>query len=219
MPKLRVHNFSISLDGYSAGPHQRLDVPMGDHVEGRLHTWMFDTAYGAAMFGGTGGTTGIDDQFAIAGDENIGATIMGRHMFAPADGPWPDPSWRGWWGDTPPYGHDVFVLTHRPVPDLVMAGGTVFHFTSEAPETVLEQAFEAAEGRDVRIGGGASTVNQYLARGLVDELHVVVTPVLIGSGARLFGDLADLPDGYAVTALTPSDTSGVVHATIARRGA
>ncbi|MHA3701244.1 dihydrofolate reductase family protein [Jatrophihabitans sp. YIM 134969] len=216
MARLRVHNFTISLDGFGAGSGQRLDAPMGDHVEG-LHAWMFATAFGRAMFGGSGGTTGVDNEFAVAGDDGIGATIMGRHMFAPAAGPWPDPSWRGWWGETPPYGHDVFVMTHQPRPDLVMDGGTVFHFVTGSPEDVLAQAVEAADGGDVRLGGGASTVDQFLRAGLVDDLHLVISPILVGSGARLFTDLAGLPDGYRVSALTPSDTSGVVHATITRR--
>ena len=153
MPKLRVHNFAISVDGYGAGPSQSLDNPLG--VGGpRLHEWVFATRYGRRMVGQEGGEEGIDERFMVAGDTGIGATIMGRNMFGPVRGPWPDEEWKGWWGDDPPYHHPVFVLTRHSRPSLVMQGGTTFNFVTDGIEAALSRAFEAAGGADVRLGGG-----------------------------------------------------------------
>jgi dihydrofolate reductase len=193
MAKLRVHNLATSLDGYAAGPAQDLEHPLGVGGE-RLHEWVFQTRTGAAMMGETGGETGIDDDFMARGDAGIGATIMGRNMFGPQRGPWPDESWTGWWGPNPPYHHPVFVLTHHVRPAIEMDGGTVFHFVDDDIETVLGRAFEAAGGQDVRLGGGPATIRAYLRAGLVDELHVPVVPVLLGGGERLLDGI----DGYQV---------------------
>src|SRR5215211_7321254 len=182
---VRVCNFAVSLDGYGAGPDQSVDDPLG--VGGpRLHEWMFETRRGREMIGESGGTEGVDNDFIVAGFTNIGATVMGRNMFGPVRGPWPDDEWRGWWGPEPPYHHPVFVLTHHARDPVEMAGGTTFTFVTEGIEAALEQAFAAAGGGDVRLGGGAATVREYVAAGLVDELHVAVVPILLGSGERLF---------------------------------
>ncbi|MEV2253331.1 dihydrofolate reductase family protein [Streptomyces sp. NPDC050147] len=209
MPKVRVHNITVSLDGFAAGPHQRLDEPFGDNIEG-LHDWMV-----AAMRDRADGKTGIDVDCLERGEENIGATIMGRNMFGPQRGPWQDESWKGWWGENPPYHHDVFVHTHHLRPSLTMEGGTTFHFTDEPIETVLARAFEAAAGRDVRIGGGSATVQQYLRARLIDELHLVVVPLLVGRGERLLDNVADGIDGYRVTGLVSS--TAATHAYLTRR--
>ena len=172
MPKLRVHNFAISVDGYGAGPSQSLDNPLG--VGGpRLHEWVFATRYGRRMIGEEGGEEGIDERFMVAGDTGIGATIMGRNMFGPVRGPWPDEEWKGWWGDDPPYHHPVFVLTHHPRPPLVMQGGTTFNFVTDGIESALEQARAAAGDRHVSLGGGAEAAQQYMAAGLLDRKSVV----------------------------------------------
>ncbi|MEO6712378.1 MAG: dihydrofolate reductase family protein [Mycobacteriales bacterium] len=194
MPKLRVHNLAMSLDGYVAGPGQGLDTPLGVGGEA-LHTWVFETRTGKAMMGSDGGETGVDDDFLAAGEVGIGATIMGRNMFGPVRGPWPNDEWKGWWGDEPPYHHPVFVLTQHPRAPLEMTGGTTFHFVQDSIGAVLERAFEAAGGNDVRLGGGASTVQQYLRAGLIDEMHVAVVPVLLGAGERLF-ERSGVPAGY-----------------------
>ncbi|GAA4860003.1 dihydrofolate reductase family protein [Actinomycetospora straminea] len=207
MARLRVHALTITLDGFGTGVGQRLDAPFGDGVEG-LHDWMMPS------FRGEG--TGVDDAAFRAGDENIGATIMGRNMFGPVRGEWPDESWRGWWGEDPPYHHDVFVLTHHARPSLPMDGGTTFHFLEATPTEVLDRATEAAGGKDVRLGGGVATVRAFLAEGLVDELNLVVAPILAGAGERLFDGLHDLPAGYRVDGLTPGE-SGAVHARVVRR--
>ncbi|MEW1928177.1 MULTISPECIES: dihydrofolate reductase family protein [unclassified Streptomyces] len=209
MPKVRVHNITVSLDGFAAGAHQRLDEPFGDGIEG-LHDWMI-----AAMRDRADGKTGIDVDRIERSEENIGATIMGRNMFGPQRGPWQDESWKGWWGENPPYHHDVFVHTHHVRPSLAMEGGTTFHFTDEPVETVLARAFEAAGGRDVRIGGGPATVQQYLRARLIDELHLVVVPLLVGRGERLLDDVADGLDGYQVTELVSS--AAATHAHLTRR--
>jgi dihydrofolate reductase len=209
MPKLRAHNLTVSLDGFAAGTDQRLDAPFGDGIDG-LHAWMF-----AAMRDHADGRTGIDVDRVERSEENIGATIMGRHMFGPQRGPWQDESWTGWWGANPPYHHDVFVHTHHLRPSLTMEGGTTFHFTDEPVERVLERAFEAAGGRDVRIGGGPATVQQYLRAGLVDELHLAVVPLLVGRGERLLDNLADGIQGYQVAELVSSPAA--THAVLTRR--
>jgi dihydrofolate reductase len=191
VPKLRAHNIAISLDGYLAGPDQSIDHPLG--VGGPLlHEWVFATRTGAAMLGGDGGETGVDDDFLAKGTDGIGATIIGRNMFGPVRGPWPDESWNGWWGEDPPYHHQVFVLTHHARPDLTMDGGTTFHFVTDGIESAHQQAFQAAAGADVRVGGGAATIQAYLRAGLLDELHLAIVPVLLGSGERLFDNLGDV---------------------------
>jgi dihydrofolate reductase len=185
----------MSLDGYAAGPSQDRDNPLG--VGGhQLHEWMFATRGWHAMTGGDGGETGVDDDFVRAGDAGVGATIMGRNMFGPIRDGWGDEQWTGWWGDEPPYRHPVFVLTHHPRSSVEMAGGTTFHFVTDGIEAALARAFDAAGGADVRLGGGVATIQQYLRAGLVDEMHVVVSPVLLGAGERLFDNLAGGPAGY-----------------------
>ena len=197
MPKLRVHNFGITLDGYSSGVDQTRERPFGDIEPRLLHGWMFATRFGREMMGEGGGSEGADNHFALAGDVNVGATIMGRNMFGQILGEWEE-GWTGWWGPNPPYHHPVFVLTHEPHPSIPMEGGTTFHFVRDGIEAALAQAFDAAGGQDVRIGGGASTVQQYLRARLVDELHLVIAPLLAGGGERLFDHLDGGPVGYEV---------------------
>ena len=212
MPKLRVHNFSISIDGYAAGPHQDINNPLG--IDGlRLHDWVFETRAWHQRQGQGGGAEGLDDKLIEEGDAGIGATIMGRNMFGPVRGEWPDDSWTGWWGDDPPYHHQVFILTHHPRAPITMQGGTTFNFVSDGIEAALERAFEAAEGRDVRLGGGAATIQQYLRARLVDEMRLAIVPILLGGGERLFDGLGDLA-GYECVELVSS--SKVVHARFAR---
>jgi dihydrofolate reductase len=199
MSKLRVESFTISLDGFGAGPDQSLNNPLG--VGGTaLHGWAIATrTFRQKVFGGEGGETGFDDDIAARGFQNIGAWIMGRNMFGPVRGPWPDESWRGWWGENPVYHVPVFVLTHHARAPLVMEGGTTFYFVTEGIVAALERAREAASGKDVRIGGGVSVIQQYLRQRLIDEMHIAISPVLLGSGERLFEGL-DLPAlGYACT--------------------
>jgi dihydrofolate reductase len=213
MPKLRVHNLAISLDGYAAGPNQDVDNPLG--VGGhQLHEWIFATRYGNRMLGKVGGEEGLDDQFLSQGDQGIGATIMGRNMFGPVRGPWTDEQWVGWWGDDPPYHHPVFVLTHHPRSSITMKGGTVFHFVTDGIEAALGRALEAANGRDVRLGGGAATIQQYLRARLIDEMHLAIVPVLLGSGERLF-DHVDGSAGYECVEFVSSPS--VIHVRLARR--
>ncbi|MFD6156875.1 dihydrofolate reductase family protein [Nocardia sp. NPDC060256] len=212
MAKLLVRNLAISLDGYVAGPNQGPDNPIGEGGM-RLHEWVFATRTGNDWSGSAGGETGIDDDFVKAGDVGVGATIMGRNMFGPIRGAWQDEEWKGWWGDNPPYHHDTFVLTHHPRPSLPMAGGTTFHFVDETPDEVLRRAFKAADGKDVRLGGGSSVVRQFLQAGLVDELHLAVVPILLGAGERLYDDLGALP-GYAVSSVVRSPA--VTHVTFTR---
>ena len=214
MPKLRVHNVSLSLDGYAAGPHQSLDKPLGVINGPGLHEWMFATRFWHQMMGEDGGDEGLDNDFAAQGDVGTGATIMGRNMFGPIRGPWGDESWTGWWGDTPPYHHPVFVLTHHPRAPITMQGGTTFNFVEDGIEAAREQALDAAGGKDVRIGGGASTIQQYLRAGLIDEMHLAIAPILIGSGERLFENLGDGPIGYQCVEFVGSPS--VLHARFAR---
>ena len=186
MSRVRVHNFAISLDGFCAGPNQDLENPIG--VGGpQLHNWIFETRAGRSMTGRSGGTEGIDNTLFGRREEGIGATIMGRNMFGPERGAWSDDPWRGWWGEVPPFHHDVFVLTHYGRDPLEMAGGTTFYFV-DGVDDALELAFNAAGGRDVLVGGGATTLRQFLNRGLVDDMHIAVVPVLLGDGERLFAD-------------------------------
>jgi dihydrofolate reductase len=188
MSKLLVKSFAVSLDGYGAGPDQSLENPLG--VRGpELMEWFFHTRMWRQMHGLADGESGIDDSIAGQGFEGIGAWILGRNMFGPVRGPWPDESWKGWWGDEPPYHVPVFVLTHHPRAPLTMAGGTTFHFVSEGIRAALDQAKAAAGGRDVRLGGGVATIRQYLRAGLVDELHLAMRPVLLGNGEHLLHDI------------------------------
>ncbi len=197
MSRLRVNCYSISFDGYSAGPDQTLENPLGLNAM-QVFNWQFATEAQHKMMGKPGGETGMDNDLANRGFENVGAWILGRNMFGPARGPWPDDSWKGWWGDNPPYHVPVFVLTHHARAPLTMEGGTTFHFVTDGIHSALEQAVAAAHGKDVRLGGGASTIQQYLRAGLIDELHLVSSPVLIGRGESIFRDL-DLPAlGYQV---------------------
>lgn len=186
MTRVRIESFTVSLDGYGAGPDQDSDNPLG--VGGTdLHQWAFPTrTFQKVLFDSDNGTTGIDEDFAARGFENVGAWILGRNMFGPIRGPWPDMSWKGWWGDSPPYHVPVFVLTHFPRPDVPMEGDTTFHFVTEGIHAALERAREAAQGMDVRIGGGPNTIQQFLRAGLVDEMHFAIAPVLLGGGERLF---------------------------------
>jgi len=197
MSKIRVAAFSISIDGFGAGPRQDLNNPLG--VRGLdLHTWFFDTEVFKKIHGQDGGTRGIDNEIAAQSFENVGAWIIGRNMFGPVRGPWQDDSWKGWWGDNPPYHTPVFVLTHHARSPLAMEGGTTFYFVTDGPESVLRQAKEAANGKDVRIGGGVSVIRQYLTAGRIDEMHVAISPVFLGEGEHLFQgiDLAKL--GFTV---------------------
>lgn len=190
--RVRVASFSISLDGYGAGPSQDLDNPLGIGG-GELHEWFYPTRTFQRTAGGNDdGTTGVDDDFAARGFENIGAWIMGRNMFGPIRGPWSDDEWKGWWGEEPPYHVPVFVLTQHDRSSFEMEGGTTFHFVTDGIHEALDRAREAADGKDVRIGGGPNTIRQYLREGLIDELHVAIAPVLLGRGEPLFEDL-DLP--------------------------
>ena len=177
MTRVRVESFTISLDGYGAGPSQGIDNPLGVGGTG-LHQWAFPTrTFQRTLFGADGGTTGIDDDFAARGFANIGAWILGRNMFGPIRGPWPDLNWRGWWGDNPPYHVPVFILTHHAHPPVPMEGNTTFHFVTTGIRDALDQARDAANGMDVRIGGGANTIQQYLRAGLIDEMHFAIAPV------------------------------------------
>lgn len=182
MGKVKVAAFSISIDGFAAGPDQSLAEPLGRGGMA-VHNWMFPTRTFRAMTGQGGGESGPDDDLASQSMQGVGAWIMGRNMFGPIRGPWPDDAWRGWWGETPPYHVPVFVLTHHPRPPLAMQGGTVFHFVTDGIAAALDAARQAAGDKDIRIGGGAATVRQYLQAGLVDEMHLAISPVLLGRGA------------------------------------
>ena len=214
MPKLRVQSFSISLDGYGAGPQQSLTNPQG--VGGMaLHEWAFATRSIRKMFGSDGGTTGVDDDFITRGFANIGAWILGRNMFGPIRGPWPDDAWKGWWGNNPPYHVPVFVLTHHPRASITMEGGTVFHFVTDGIHAALKRAVEAAKGQDVRLGGGAATIRQYLEAGLIDEMHLAVSPVLLGCGENLLAGLDLLKLGYECSQHVPSTQA--THVVLTKR--
>jgi dihydrofolate reductase len=198
MSRLRVHGFAISLDGYGAGVNQDADNPLG--VGGSaLHEWAFATRTIRQLFGSDGGSTGADDDFAARGFTNIGAWILGRNMFGPVRGPWRDDTWKGWWGDTPPYHTPVFVLTHHARASIAMNGGTTFHFVSGGIHEALRRATEAADGRDVRLGGGVATIQQYLRASLIDEMHLAIAPVLLGSGEHLFARVDAVKLGYTCT--------------------
>ncbi len=196
MSKVRVAAFSISIDGFGAGPRQDLNNPLG--VRGlELHGWFQDTEEFRRMHGQAGGTRGIDNDLAAQSFENVGAWILGRNMFGPVRGPWKDDSWKGWWGDNPPYHTHVFVLTHHARPPLAMQGGTTFHFVTDGLEAALKHAKQAAQGKDVRIGGGVSVIRQYLMAGQIDEMHLAVSPVLLGEGEHLFSGINLARLGFA----------------------
>lgn len=214
MSKLRVNSFSISLDGYGAGPDQSLKEPLGIGGES-LHEWIVGTRMFHKMTGKDGGSTGPDNDIADRGFDNLGAWIMGRNMFGPVRGNWPDDTWKGWWGDNPPYHCDVFVLTNHPRKPVSMDGGTTFHFVTDGIQAALDRAKKAANGKDIRIGGGASTIRQYLQAGLIDEMHVAIAPKMLGSGEPLFVGI-DLPKlGYHVAEHVP--TGMATHIVLTKR--
>jgi dihydrofolate reductase len=215
MSRLRVHSFGISIDGYGAGPTQDLANPLG--VGGTaLHEWFFATRTFQRMHGPDGGATGIDDDFAARGFDNVGAWILGRNMFGPVRGPWPDDTWKGWWGDNPPYHTPVFVLTNHPRPSITMEGGTVFHFVTDGIMSALNRAIEAAQGQDIRLGGGVVTIRQYLQAGLIDEMHLAISPVLLGSGEHLLAGIDAAKLGYRCTEHVA--TANATHVVLTRRG-
>jgi dihydrofolate reductase len=213
MSRVRVHNLAISLDGYATGEGQSMESPFG-HAGQRLMQWFFDTRSWRRMNGGEGGSMSVDDAMAGQWGPGIGAEIMGRNKFGPQRGPWEDHEWKGWWGDEPPFHTPVFVLTHHKRPSIEMAGGTTFHFIDATPEEALRQAREAADGLDVRIGGGPDVVRQFLAADLVDHLHVVVVPILLGRGEKLWDGQEGLEDRYDVESTT--SPSGVTHVVFSR---
>jgi len=205
MTRLRVNAFTISLDGYGAGPEQSLDDPLGTGGSG-LHPWLVVTrTFQRTIFGKDGGTTGIDDDFAARGFANVGAWILGRNMFSPDRGDWPNPDWKGWWGDEPPYHTPVFVLTHFARAPIEMQGGTTFHFVTGGIREALDRAREAAAGKDVRIGGGPATIRQYLREGLIDELHIAIAPILLGRGEPLFEGIDMRALGYGCAEFVASE--------------
>lgn len=215
MGKLVIRGFSISLDGYGAGPRQTREEPLGVGGE-ELHDWLVSTQQFKAMYPkqGGGGSTGVDNDFAVRAMEGIGAWIMGRNMFGPIRGAWPDDAWRGWWGKNPPYHVPVYVLTHHARAPQEMEGGTVFHFVTDGIASAMEQARAAAGEKDIRIGGGAGVIRQYLQAGFIDEMHIGVAPILLGAGESLFGGL-DLPAlGYRVTKSVAGEKA--THYTIGR---
>ena len=205
MPKVRVESFTISLDGYGAGPQQDLQNPLG--IAGtELHQWLFPTrTLQQTLFGKGGGATGVDDDFAARGFQNVGAWILGRNMFSPERGPWLDMNWKGWWGDSPPYHVQTFILTHHPRPSIEMEGGTTFHFVTGGIHEALDRARAAAGAKDVRIGGGASTIQQFLRERLIDEMHFAIAPVLLGSGERPFEGLDLRALGYECVQFVASE--------------
>jgi dihydrofolate reductase len=210
---LRVSSFSVSLDGYGAGPNQSLEHPLG--VGGlELHQWFFPTRTFQRMHTDGDGATGVDDEFAAKGFQNIGAWILGRNMFGPIRGPWPDDAWKGWWGANPPYHVPTFVLTHHARPSIAMEGGTTFHFVTDGIHAALERATAAANGKDVRVGGGVATIQQYLRAGLVDEMHLAIAPVILGSGELLLAGLNLRAMGYSCRAFVPG--ANATHVVLAR---
>ncbi len=206
MGKVKVAAFSISLDGFGAGPSQDINNPLG--VRGfELHGWLQGTETFKKMHGSSGGTQGIDNDFAAQSFENVGAWILGRNMFGPVRGPWLDDSWKGWWGDDPPYHTEVFVLTHHARPSLAMKGGTTFHFITDGLESALRNAKAAAQGKDVRIGGGVSVLRQYLMAGQIDEMHLALSPVFLGEGEHLFAGI-NLPElGFSFVKAVPGENA------------
>jgi dihydrofolate reductase len=213
MSLVRVHNFSVSLDGFGTGDGQTLEAPFG-HAGTRLHEWFFPTRAFHEMQGKPGGSTGIDDAFASKWGPGVGVEIMGRNKFGHQRGPWADLEWKGWWGDNPPFHTPVLILTHHPRPTVAMNGGTTFQFIDAAPTEALEVARKVADGLDVRIGGGPSTIRQFLAADLIDHMHIVIVPIVLGRGERLLDDLEDLEQRFNVEAV--SSPSGVTHLTFTR---
>jgi dihydrofolate reductase len=218
MSQVRVHNFAISLDGFGTGEGLTFDAPFG-HAGHRLHEWYFDTRFWHEKIGETGGSSGVDNAFAERIDVGFGTEIMGRGKFGPQTGPWADlgteDEWRGWWGPNPPFHTPVFVLTHHPRPSIEMEGGNVFHFIDATPREALERAREAAGDLDVRIGGGPTVVRAFLAAGLIDVMHIVQVPILLGRGVRLWDGLEGLEEHYAIESV--SSPSGVTHITFSHR--
>jgi dihydrofolate reductase len=221
MSRLRVNALGISIDGFSAGPHQSLEHPMG--LGGMaLHQWVFGTRtfqkmhadFAGSLIGDQVGREDADDAFAARGFENVGAWILGRNMFGPVRGPWTDDSWKGWWGNNPPYHVPVFVLTHHARAPITMEGGTTFHFVTEGIHAALERAKQAARGKDVRLGGGAATIRQYLTAGLIDEIHLAVSPVVLGRGEHLFAGIDTVGLGYKCTEHVP--TANAMHVVLTR---
>lgn len=218
MSQARVHNVSISLDGFATGDGISVDAPMG-HAGTRLHEWMFATRFGTSMLGRSGGSVGVDNAFAERHGPGIGAEIMGRGKFAPQTGSWTDlgteNEWRGWWGPDPPFRTPVFVMTHHPRPSLEMEGGTVFHFVEGSPQEVLARARETANGLDVRIGGGPTILRDFVAEDLIDTMHLVLVPIVLGRGVRLWEGLEGIEQRYTVE--TINSPSGITHLSFTRR--
>jgi dihydrofolate reductase len=198
MSKVRIHSFSISIEGYGAGQNQNTETPLGIGGE-ELHNWMVKTDFFQKLYGDGEGTKGIDNDFTERGFSNIGAWILGRNMFGPNRGKWADDSWKGWWGENPPYHCQVFVLTHHPRPSITMDGGTTFHFVTEGIHVALERARTAANGKDIRIGGGVNVIRQYLRERLVDEMHIPISPIVLGAGEHLYTGINLLELGYKLT--------------------
>lgn len=214
MTKLRVFSISVSLDGYAAGPNQSLDHPLG--VGGKaMHEWLFATRTFQVIHGREGGVTGPDDDFAARGFSNIGAWIIGRNMFGPFRGEWPDDQWKGWWGDNPPFHVPVFVLSHYPRKSITMAGGTTFHFVTGGIQAALKRAQESAGGKDIRLGGGVATIQQYLRARLIDEMHLAIVPILLGSGEQIFAGLDAAALGYVCT--EHGATANALHVVLTRK--
>src|SRR5580700_10997307 len=214
MSLVRIHNFSVSLDGFGTGDGQSPESPFG-HAGTRLHEWFFPTRTFRAMQGQQGGSAGVDDAFASNWGPGIGAEIMGRNKFGPQRGPWTDEEWQGWWGDEPPFRTPVFVLTHHVRPSIEMKGGTTFHFIDDSPARALAAARQAAGGLDVRIGGGPAAVRQFLAADLIDHMHIALVPVLLGRGESAWDGLEGLEERFATESV--SSPSGVTHVTFTRR--
>jgi dihydrofolate reductase len=214
MSRVRVHNFSVSLDGFGTGEGQSLEAPFG-HAGSRLHEWFFPTRTFREMQDGQGGSVGIDDAFASNWSTDVGVEIMGRNKFGHQRGPWADEEWKGWWGDNPPFHTTVFILTHHPRPTIEMQGGTSFQFINASPAEALEVARQAAGGLDVRIGGGPSTVRQFLAADLIDHMHIAIVPIVLGRGERLWDGFEELEQRFDVEAV--NSPSGVTHVTFTRR--
>jgi dihydrofolate reductase len=213
MAKLRVLSFSISIDGFGAGPNQDIDNPLG--VGGMaLHEWAFATRTFRELHGKEGGSTGVDNDFAVRGFSDIGAWILGRNMFGPIRGPWPDDKWKGWWGDTPPYHVPVFVLTNYTRESITMNGGTTFHFVTDGIHAALQRATDAANGKEVRVGGGVATIRQYLLAGLIDEMHLAISPALLGSGEHLLDGIDLRKLGYQCTEHVPTEKA--THVVLAK---
>ncbi len=214
MSKVTVAAFTVSIDGYGAGPEQTLDTPLGKGGE-ELHKWLLPTKTFQQMIGKESGTEGIDNDFAVKSFENMGAWIMGRNMFGPIRGPWPNDQWKGWWGKNPPYHVPVFVLTHHARDPIMMEGGTVFHFVTDGIESALTQAREAAKGKNIRIGGGVSTVRQYLQAGLLDEMHIAISPRFLGSGENLFSGIDLVKLGF--TEIETISTEQAMHVVVKKK--